>query len=48
MFDVAEQIGEGFQVIVLDHARISEDWFENAIIEEWRNGRFLVPMEWTT
>jgi|TARA_R110001606_G_scaffold274729_2_gene423127 chaperonin cofactor prefoldin len=47
MYDVSKEIGGGFQVIVLDHARIGEDWFENAIVEEWRHGNFLVPAEWT-
>lgn len=47
MKDVCEEIGEGFQLIVLDHARLGDDWFEKAIVEEWRGGNFLVPMEWT-
>lgn len=46
MYEVAEEIGEGFQVIVLDHAHLQDDWFEGAIIEEWRKGSFLVPEEW--
>ena len=47
MYEVSKDIGSGFQIIVLDHARISEDWFEDAIVEEWRRGQFLVPIEWT-
>ncbi len=35
-----------FQVIILDHARLKDKWFEDAIVEEWRRGRFLVPPEW--
>jgi hypothetical protein len=37
---------EGLQLIVLDHAHLADDWFEAAIVEEWRRGRFLVPPEW--
>lgn len=37
---------EGLQLIVLDHAHLSDDWFEASIVEEWRRGRFLVPPEW--
>ena len=47
MYEVAEEIGHGFQVIVLDHAHISEDWFEKSIVEEWRGDQFLVPLDWT-
>lgn len=46
MYDVSQDVGEGFQVIVLDHARISEGWFEDSIVEEWRGDRFLVPLDW--
>lgn len=46
MHEVAEEIGKGFQVIVLDHAHLQDDWFESAIVEEWRNGQFLVPEAW--
>jgi len=35
-----------FQLIVLDHAHIREDWFERAIIEEWRGNHALVPRDW--
>ena len=48
MLEVANEIGEGFQCIVLDHAKISEEWFENAIVEEWRGDAFLVPAEWAS
>jgi hypothetical protein len=34
------------QIIILDHAHIGEDWFENCIIEEWRHGAALVPPSW--
>ena len=50
LFELMHKIGgeiEGdFQLIVLDHAHIDEDWFEDAIVEEWRHGTALVPEEW--
>lgn len=41
-------IGEHLQIIILDHAHLDDDWFEGAIVEEWRRGQFLVPPEWDT
>ena len=46
MHDESNAIGDGFQLIVLDHAHIDEKWFDAAIVEEWRDGRALVPEEW--
>jgi hypothetical protein len=36
------------QLIVLDHAHLSNEWFEASIVEEWRRDRFLVPPAWDT
>jgi hypothetical protein len=46
MDDGCNEIAQGFQLIVLDHAHMNEDWFEKAIIEEWRQDRALVPAIW--
>ena len=46
MEEESAAIGDGFQLIVLDHAHIDEEWFDAAIVEEWRDGRALVPPEW--
>lgn len=46
MQEVSEEIGDGFQLIVLDHAHLDDDWFEGAIVEEWRGDDALVPLEW--
>lgn len=35
-----------FQTIVLDHADEKEDWFQDSVIERWREGDKLVPDEW--
>jgi len=37
---------DGLQLIVLDHAHLSDEWFEASIVEEWRRDRFLVPPAW--
>lgn len=43
---VAETEG-GFQVLVLEHADLSEDRFADAVIERWRaDGQALIPDQW--
>ena len=42
----ANKIGKSFQLIVLDHAHLDDDWFEEAIVEEWRGDSALVPSTW--
>lgn len=32
-----------FQTIVLDYADEKEDWFQDSVIERWREGKKLVP-----
>lgn len=46
MNKACHEIDEPFQLIVLDHAHLGQDWFENAIIEEWRGNNALVPRDW--
>ena len=47
MYTVSQEIGDGFQLIVLDHAHLDDDWFNAAIVEEWRGDAALIPVEWT-
>ena len=47
MHAASQAIGDGFQLIVLDHAHLDDDWFNSAIVEEWRGDAALVPVEWT-
>jgi hypothetical protein len=37
---------DGLQLIVLDHAHLTDPWFEAAIVEEWRRGQCLIPPAW--
>lgn len=43
---VAGEIAPSLQVILLDHADLNDDWFDAAVIERWRHGRKLVPLDW--
>lgn len=46
MADVAKELTPGFQIIVIDHADLKDDWFADAVVERWRGGQALVPTEW--
>jgi hypothetical protein len=43
--DVATELEE-LQIIVPDHANLPDDWFQDAVVENWRSGRALVPQDW--
>ena len=44
--DLIEEADGAFQAIVLDHADLDTDWFQNAVVERWRDGKKLVPVDW--
>jgi hypothetical protein len=44
--DAAKELTPGLQIIVLDHADLKRDWFEDAVVERWRKGKKLVPTDW--
>ena len=46
MHAASRAIGDGFQLIVLDHAHLDDDWFNASVVEEWRGDAALVPVEW--
>ncbi len=46
MATACAEIQPDFQLIVLDHAHLQDDWFESAIVAEWRDNEALVPYEW--
>jgi len=46
MHKACAEIAPEFQLIVLDHAHLRDDWFEDAIVEEWRGENALVPRSW--
>jgi hypothetical protein len=41
--DAAAELAPKLQIIVLDHADLKRDWFENSVVERWRRGEKLVP-----
>lgn len=43
---VVDELSPSFQVIITDHANINEPWFQECIVERWREGQKLVPPEW--
>lgn len=45
-YDVVQRLGGQFQVIVTDHANINQQWFQECVIERWREGVKLVPTDW--
>lgn len=37
----------GFQILVLEHADLEDEFFQNAIVEKWRgDGKALIPTSW--
>ena len=45
-YEVVQMLGGQFQIIVTDHANISQQWFQDCVVERWREGRKLIPAEW--
>lgn len=45
-WDVVQMLKGNFQIIVTDHANIDEPWFQDCVIERWREGKKLVPEDW--
>ncbi len=48
MLDVAAEVDNRIQIIVCDHANLPVDWFQEAVIENWRDGERLIPDDWIT
>jgi prefoldin subunit 5 len=46
VFDTVKDIAPELQIIITEHADISEDWYQDAIAERWRGGLKLVPDDW--
>jgi len=46
MHDEVAAQGGALQLIVLDHADFSDDWFQDAVVQRWRDGEALVPPSW--
>jgi len=46
MFDVVTQLNGQLQIIAFDHADFPDEWFQDSIIETWREGLALIPRGW--
>jgi hypothetical protein len=44
--EVVKDLSPNFQVIITDHADFDEPWFQECVVERWRRGSTLVPVEW--
>lgn len=44
--DAAAELAPDLQIIVTDHADLKRDWFEQAVVERWRQGEKLIPQSW--
>lgn len=43
LYDYCEEFAPNMQIIVSDHVDLVDDWFQDSIIERWRDGKALVP-----
>lgn len=46
IFKVAKELSPALQIIITDHAYLQNDNFRDSVIEVWRDGKKLVPMDW--
>lgn len=44
--DLVDALNGKLQVVMTDHADISDSWFQDCIVERWRGGFKLVPEDW--
>ena len=44
--DAAGELAPDLQIIVMDHADLKRDWFEEAVVARWRRGEKLIPQSW--
>lgn len=44
--DAAAELAPNLQIVIMDHADLKHDWFQDAVVERWRKGRKLVPIDW--
>jgi hypothetical protein len=48
VFDAVKAVAPSLQVVITEHADISDDWYQAAVVERWRGGLKLVPDDWPT
>jgi hypothetical protein len=48
MRDVTDELTPSMQIITCDHANLPDEWFQNAVVANWRDGEKLLPESWLT
>ena len=48
ILDVVTDLAPQLQVIITDHADLTDPKFQSAVIERWRGGEALIPLSWIT
>ena len=46
ILDVSRDLSPNLQVIVTEHADLNEEWFQDCVVERWRDGEILIPSAW--
>lgn len=46
IFTVVEELSPELQIIVMDHADLSDKEFQSAVVEKWRGQNALIPSDW--
>jgi hypothetical protein len=44
--DAAAELAPDLQIIIMDHADLKRDWFQQAVVERWRGTHKLIPESW--
>jgi hypothetical protein len=48
IFNAVKDVAPGLQVVITEHADINEEWYQAAVVERWRGGLKLIPVDWPT
>lgn len=46
IYDLIQELAPELQIIVCDHANLSEPWFQESVAHNFRNGERLIPQAW--
>jgi hypothetical protein len=46
MYDFVNDLAPSFQLIVSDHANLPDQWYQDCVRYNWRNGEALIPQDW--
>jgi hypothetical protein len=44
--NLVKELAPHMQVVMTEHADLNETWFQDAVMERWRNGAALIPLDW--